>query len=253
MEDKELCKLCLKAITDSSFVSMDDGKRDMLVCIVPHIILDINSILKICKECFESLQTCYEFKTFCFEQRDVKDLESNETALMVYKSEYKCYLCWGSVEINASDEVESEQASLELMMKECLPEWNVTLKDNSTLCTKCSTSLRNMFSFIRRCLEVVDKIKSIVSLKPENKDQASSYDVSNLAQFCFVKIENTDTHSEEADTAKDHIDKISVFKLEPEEKDDEFEELTELTDIEVKSEVIEEEERYKFFCSSSNV
>ncbi|KAJ8968505.1 hypothetical protein NQ314_002275, partial [Rhamnusium bicolor] len=158
-------------------------------------ILEINSILKICKGCSENLQRSYEFKTFCFDRRDVKDLENNETAIMVQKSDYKCRLCWESLEINALDEVESEQPSLELMMKECLPDL------------------------------------------PEDKNQAYE------AQFCFVKIENADTHSEKIDTAKDHINPISICKMEPDEKeDDEFDELTGRNDAQVKTELIEEEE-----------
>ncbi|KAJ8931106.1 hypothetical protein NQ314_016020 [Rhamnusium bicolor] len=218
MEGEEICELCFKTITDSNFVTMDDGKKDMLLYVIPYNI----------------------FKTFCFDHRDIKDLESNETAFMLWKSKYKCPLCWTFLEINAPDEVESEQLSLELMMKECLPDLNVNLKDNSTLCEKCSTSLRNIFDFNRRCLESAEKMKSVVFLNPEHKDQASLYE----AHF-FLKIENTDTYSEEAVTVKDHISPISVFKIELEEQeDDEFEELTGRNDAQLKTEVIEKRRKY---------
>ncbi|XP_023312346.1 uncharacterized protein LOC108911117 [Anoplophora glabripennis] len=191
------CRLCLKNITDESYEVVDNIIRDTLDVLLLKLKFHSESKEVICNVCRRKLNSASEFKSMCLNtdntiipyvdsekmiQLDLRQVYVQEKKSELVCSQKICRLCIHLVESEYRCIGDGELEAIEKLA----PEMNMNIVKDPVICKPCFDSLRTHNSFLKDCLELEEKIKSIFDISATG----SQIDTSPLD--LFVKTENLD-------------------------------------------------------------
>ncbi|CAG9762969.1 unnamed protein product [Ceutorhynchus assimilis] len=176
------CRLCLAKIQDTNFTYLDGIIKDMLEIILPELNFTICDSSSICNNCLETLKQSYNFKSTCLEVEDrvqdfvdpkklncvdlkevikkSKDIKPISLATMIV-----CRICLSLGEESSNTKLCSYEGDpLQNMVEKCLPEMDLTISVDPSICQTCLEQLEEHFHFIMQCLDTEAKI-SFYSVK----------------------------------------------------------------------------------------
>ncbi|XP_018574907.2 uncharacterized protein LOC108913769 [Anoplophora glabripennis] len=191
------CRLCLKYITDEGFEVIDNSIRDMLYFLLLKLKFDDEGKEVICNVCRRKLNAASGFKSTCrntdkaiipyVDSEKVLQLDLTEVYMQEKKSEVVCSqkicrLCMHPVESEFRCIREVELEAIEKLA----PEVIINIVKDPVVCRPCLDSLCTHNSFLKDCLEVEEKVKSIFD------SSATGNQIVTSPLGLFVKTENLD-------------------------------------------------------------
>ncbi|XP_023312144.1 zinc finger protein 729-like, partial [Anoplophora glabripennis] len=194
------CRLCIKSIIDTNFEVVDNVIRDILDVLLPKLKFDNENKEVICSVCRRKLYAALEFKSACLKtdytiipyldcekmlQLDIRDVytkEKTSESMDISDSQKICRLCMEPVDSEFRCIREEELEAIEKLA----PELIINIVKDPVICKECFGSVCTHNNFLKDCLEVEEKIKSIF----DSSVSRSQIDTSPLD--LLVKTENLD-------------------------------------------------------------
>ncbi|XP_018578306.1 zinc finger protein 714-like [Anoplophora glabripennis] len=223
------CRLCLKSITDKSFVVVGSVTRDILDVFMLKLKLDTEGKEFICNACRRQLYAAVDFKSACVKtdttiipyvdwekmlQLDLREVyikeKGNELVMDVSDIQKICRLCMQPVNTEFTCIGEEQLEAIEKLV----PEININIIKDPVVCKPCFDSVCIHNSFLKNCLEVEEKIRGIIdSSTVESKMDTSPSDL-------FIKTENLDKEFDVNEMEMSIKVEIVDIKSEDEERSD---------------------------------
>ncbi|KAJ8952574.1 hypothetical protein NQ318_006941 [Aromia moschata] len=249
MEDTkiQICRLCLKVISDDSFEVLKETHKIHILYILPetNIVVSTNPVL--CKICVNTLQESYNFKTACVEvesflqefiipdrQLDLETVMSSETLRKVENEMGKlvhvkdksmiCRLCLTAIEVNSFKEFGIIEENL---LQKCVPEMDLTLTEKPISCENCIEYLQSQFNFVMKCLDIDEAINDY--LLSNNLQTCNLFEVLKLytEKYSMEVASDEDDYYISEDKPKVYLQNVTDFaddgletiKVEPDSED----------------------------------